>query len=69
LEYAEVGILYTKFGEFRDGQGFYNWVFLDGEDGKTIITLDSHGFLHGKVRGAGLNWNYCAIKTDGRVLI
>jgi hypothetical protein len=45
-------------GQFAGRAGFYEWRFNDGRAGRTDVSVDDNGVIHGKVRGSGLDWNY-----------
>jgi hypothetical protein len=50
-------------GRVDGANGFYNWIFEDGNSGKTTFTLHADGTLRGHVVGSGLNWKYVARKS------
>ena len=47
-------------GVIKGNTGHYDWVFPDGKTGRTTITIDDDGVIHGQVRGSGLYWDYVA---------
>jgi hypothetical protein len=51
-------------GEFDGRRGYYRWIFTDGKTGRTEIFLDGEGILHGRVRGAGIDWDYQAAREQ-----
>lgn len=56
------GLGWSGEGDFDGTRGFYDWVFADGKRGRTTLQMDSNGTLHGQVRGAGIDWDYMAMR-------
>jgi len=51
-------------GVIEGDRGYYDWVFGDGKTGRTTFTVDKEGYIHGQVRGGGLNWDYVGRKLE-----
>src|SRR5205814_2210896 len=50
-----LGQAWSGEGRIDDGKGFYNWIFENGDSGKTTLTINTDGTLHGHVVGSSLN--------------
>jgi hypothetical protein len=58
-----LGQTWSGEGRIEEGKGFYNWIFENGDSGKTTLTVNADGTLNGHVVGSGLNWMYLARKS------
>ena len=47
-------------GRIDGKQGYYDWKFEDGKNGRTTILINDNGTLQGRVFGSGLDWWYLA---------
>ncbi len=56
-------------GVINGAEGYYDWEFEDGKKGRTLFIFDKSGYLHGHVRGSGINWKYVAQRKEGPVRI
>lgn len=45
-------------------QGYYDWEFEDGKNGRTTILINDDGTLQGRVFGSGLDWWYLARRQN-----
>lgn len=51
-------------GTFDGKTGYYDWQFGDGRAGRTTLSLDADGVLHGQVRGSSIAWDFQALKPQ-----
>lgn len=56
-------------GLIRGAEGLYDWGFGDGKRGRTTFFIDNAGYLHGQVRGSGINWDYVALRQEGPISV
>jgi hypothetical protein len=57
-------------GRIEGSTGYYHWVFVTGQRGKTTFTINPDGTLIGNVQGGVTPWTYLALpsknKAEGR---
>jgi hypothetical protein len=51
-------------GRIDGKQGYYDWEFVDGKNGRTTILVNADGTLQGRVFGSGLDWWYLARRRE-----
>jgi hypothetical protein len=53
-------------GRVEGNTGYYHWVFVNEQRGKTTFTINADGTLTGKVEGDILPWTYRARRSKDR---
>lgn len=53
-----IGQDWSGEGVFDGSEGYYDWKFKSGNEGRTTIYIDSDGNLFGDVKGQITPWTY-----------